>query len=51
MILPKGVRLCALVQFGFEELEQEGGIVVCCEGKEDEENEVNHGFWVTRCND
>ncbi len=44
MILPEGVQLCTLVQFGFEELEREGGKVVCCKGKEDKENEMNHGF-------
>jgi hypothetical protein len=51
MILPVGMRLFALVQYNLRELDREWGIVACCKGKEEEEKDVNHGFWVTRCND
>jgi hypothetical protein len=51
MILPEGVWLFALVQYDLRKLDWEWGIVACCEGKEEEENDVNHGFWVIRFND
>jgi hypothetical protein len=41
-----------LVQAGLRELDQVWGVQACCESMDKEEyHDVDHGSWVTRCND